>query len=57
MSEDAAAVYERGLEADYSAEEAWERIQDRNEETEWDIEGMLGRHLSHRSDDELDETP
>jgi hypothetical protein len=41
MREDAAGLYERGVEADCSAEEAWEQIQVRNEKTEWDIEAML----------------
>lgn len=56
MSEEAAAVYEQGVNADRSAEEAWERVQARNAETEWDVVGMLGRRLSADDDGELEET-
>lgn len=57
MSEDAAAVYERGANADRSAADAWERIQARNEETEWDIAAMLGPRFSRDSDERHAETP
>ena len=41
MSEESARIHERAENSDVSAEEAWERAQELNEDTEWDIERML----------------
>lgn len=41
MTEEAAGTYEWARRADTTAEEAWERIQDRNESVDWEPEQML----------------
>ncbi|WP_254822532.1 hypothetical protein [Haloglomus halophilum] len=41
MTEEAAGAYEWARRADTTAEEAWERIQELNESTDWDPEQML----------------
>lgn len=41
MSEDDAGVLAWAQRASLTSEEAWERMQDVNDDTDWDVENML----------------